>query len=228
MEPRPPRPDLAALVDALVADAGPVRPHWGPEPRLAVGVAGALALLVVAALASLRLDVRAALASPVMLVEVGLLAAAAAAAAAVALHAAVPGSTAPRSARAAAALLAVAAVAALALQPAGAAPAPAHALPPGIQCTLSVLAFAALPAAALLAALRRGTTLHPLAAGAWAGAAACLLGAAATRIACPHEAAAHLLAWHAPPVGVGVALGAWLGSRLLAWRGGDAASQPQA
>jgi hypothetical protein len=216
MEPRRTPAALAPLVDRLVADVRPVAPIWPPAHRLAVGVVGGLLVLGVAALASLRADVRSALAAPATLVQLALLALAATAAAGVALRAAVPGSTASTPTRAATALLVIGALAALALQPAHAAPAAAHALPPGPQCALSVLAFAALPAAALFAALRRGTTLHPLAAGAWAGAAACLLGVAATRIACPHEAATHLLAWHTLPVVVGVAAGAALGARLLA------------
>jgi hypothetical protein len=67
--------------------------------------------------------------------------------------------------------------------------------------------------------VRRGAPLDAAVAGACAGAAALLFGAAAVRIACPIDEGLHLLTWHTLPIAIGAALSAVVGARWLhRWR----------
>ncbi|HLY36634.1 MAG TPA: NrsF family protein [Candidatus Binatia bacterium] len=205
-----------SIVARLVADVRPVRRLWPPVVRLAVWVVIAATVLVLAARVSLRGDVAGALGSPRYVLELGLLAGAAAAAAAAALLAAIPGRD-PRPVAAAAALLAALSATTFLVEPA----APGATWFAGFRCAACIPMFGLVPWLALIAAVARGAPLDARGAGAYVGAAAFLIGAAAVRLACPVDDGHHLLVWHVLPVvawtGISVlATATWLARRAVA------------
>jgi hypothetical protein len=163
--------------------------------RLAAWTAVAAAVLVLAARVGLRENVAAALARPWYVVQIAVLAGAAGAAAAAALLAAIPGRD-PRPAGAVAVLLAAFGAATFLTEPA----APGATLLAGLRCAASIAMFGLVPWLALLVAVARGAPLDVRSAGAYVGAAAFLIGAAAVRLACPVDDGHHLLVWHVVPV----------------------------
>jgi len=199
------------LVERLKADARPVRRLWPPTLRLAVWVALAVTVMATAMWGGLRPDVADALRRPLYLVELAAFLAAAVTAAMAALLAAVPGRARPRAGFVAVGLGAVAVVVVLSE------PAPAPAIPavPGVQCALCVALFGSLPWTALFVAVRRGVPLDAGLAGIYVGGAAFLLGAAVVRIACPVDAASHVLGWHVLPMVAWSALSAVAGAAML-------------
>jgi hypothetical protein len=86
----------------------------------------------------------------------------------------------------------------------------------GLPCLVAGLGIAAPVAALLWLIVRRGAPLSMIQTGGTLGATAGLVGVAVLQIKCPHQEAAHLLAWHASvlltTVGVGMLAG-WLGLR---------------
>jgi len=203
-----------ALVRRLVTDAAPVRPLRSAGVRMIPWLGLEAVNLAIAVALGLRASLPAALHHPLLVADLGMLLAAGLAAAAVALHAAVPGQEAGRLGRAAALALGVAAVLLMLLEPGGPAVPEARFVAEGARCTLCTLGLAVVPALALFAALRRGAPLDGAAAGAWAGAAAFLVAAAAVRIGCPIDERFHLAVWHLPPLLGGAAFSALLG---VAW-----------
>jgi hypothetical protein len=86
----------------------------------------------------------------------------------------------------------------------------------GWPCLVAGLGAAAPVAALLWLIVRRGAPLSMIQTGGTLGATAGLVGVAVLQIKCPHQEAAHLLAWHASvlltTVGVGLLAG-WLALR---------------
>jgi len=183
------------IVARLVADAHPVRRLWPPVIRLAAWGAVAAGVLLLATRLGLREEGAAGIDSPRYLLEVVLLACAAAAAAAGALLAAIPGRD-PRPAGGVAVLLAGLGAAAFVGEPA----APGATSLAGLRCAASIAMFGLVPWLALVAAVARGVPLDARGAGAYVGAAAFLVGAAAVRLACPVDDGHHLVVWHVVPV----------------------------
>ena len=204
------------IVARLVADAHPVRRLWPPALRLAAWTAVAAAVLALATRVGLREDVAAGIDSPRYVLEVALLACAAAAAAAGALLAAIPGRD-PRPAGAVALLLAGLGALTFVGEPA----APGATWLAGLRCAGSIAMFGLVPWLALVAAVARGVPLNARGAGAYVGAAAFLIGAAAVRLACPVDDGHHLLVWHVVPVVAWTAISAlattsWFARRAVA------------
>ncbi len=203
------------LVARLVADARPIRPLWSPQARLALWMLLPAFGLVVAVQLGLRQDLGLHLRQPLFALEVGALILAGAMAAALALRGAVPGMAPGRGLTMFILLLGAAAVTLVALEPAGTVHSVREFAAGGAQCVASIIAFSALPWIALFVAVRRGAPLDSTLVGVETGAAAFLFGAAAVRIACPIDQGLHLLAWHAGPIAVGMALSAVAGARWL-------------
>jgi hypothetical protein len=212
-------PSHSALVEALIADARPVRRLLPPRARLAAWLALA-AVVVPAALAltHVRHDLPQVLRTLPFLLGLVVPLAAAGMAAWLALRLAVPGEDPDRRAVALAVALSPAVVLLPLSLPAGVPASLAAFVTAGWPCLLVTLLMAGLPWVALLVALRRGAPLAPGRAGALAGAAPFLVAAAGTRLVCPIEEALHLGAWHVAPVVVGAGLSALLGvARLGRW-----------
>jgi hypothetical protein len=202
-----------SLLDRLVADARPVRRLWPVPARLAVWLALVAGLWgSVAAILGWPVDAhphRWSLSAELLIVLTALVAWAG-----LALRSAVP-DRAPPSRWIAAAMV-------LSLCPmlfwtngAG----PAAFIAKGVPCALRTAALALLPCLALLWAVRRGAALAPRRAAALSGGAGFLVGYLLVRVLCSVDEPAHLLAWHAAPVALGVALAAAAGGWWVAgWR----------
>jgi hypothetical protein len=209
-----------ALVDRLVADAGPVPQLWPWPLRLALWSLLATTTFLGVALAAGLPDLTARMWEPLFASEVGALLLAALWTAALALRASVPGRE-PSPVELALVVAIVGGAVTLGLMQT---PAPriddATFVPEGLYCAGCVMAIATVPWLVLLAAIRRGAPLTVRLAGTLAGAAALLLACATTRIACPlSDERWHLLVWHILPVAPGAALSAILGSIWLPrWR----------
>ena len=203
------------LVARLIADAEPVRPLWSPRARLVLWLAQQAAPFAFAIRFGLRQDLGAHLREPLFLLDLAALVVAGAVAAGAALRAAVPGMASGRLATFAM-LLALATAALVSLEPSSAfRSASSDFVASGVRCVICILAFSTLPWIALFVAVRRGAPLDTAMAGAGAGAAALLFGAAAVRIACPIDEQVHLLTWHTLPIVMGAALSAVAGARWL-------------
>jgi hypothetical protein len=201
----------SALIDALTADARPVRRVWSLPVRLGLFglvVCGTLAGLAVA---GFRPDVGARLATLGFAGELATLAVAASLLARAALATAVP------AVEAGWAFAVLLLVAALGLDLAGGAPLGdlhttlAAFVDSGIGCALQTATLALAPWVALLLAVRRGAPFARVAAGALAGAAGWLVAYALMRLRCPNEAVLHVAVWHGLPVLGGVLVSAGLG-----------------
>ena len=112
-------------------------------------------------------------------------------------------------------LLGLAAAALVSFEPSSAFRSASDFVASGARCVLCILAFSTLPWIVLFVAVRRGAPLDTAVAGACAGTAALLFGAAAVRIACPIDEQVHLLTWHTLPIVMGAALSAVAGARWL-------------
>ncbi len=208
-------PSHDRLVARLLADARPVRPLWSPHARLAVWLALEVVLLGIAARFGLREDLGDHLHRPLFVLELIALLAAGGVAAALALRAAVPGLGSSRWVMTLAVLLVSVAVGLVSLEPARHVASTWRFVASGVQCVSSILAFASIPWITLVVAVRRGMPLSGATAGAYAGAAAILLAAAAVRIACPLDDGLHLLTWHMTPIGIGTVVSGMIGARRL-------------
>jgi len=207
-----------ALVTRLAADVTPVRRLWPPRLRLACWIVLEVSAVTVAVVASLRPTPLAALARPSLLLQLGLLLAASAAGAWLAFEAAVPGSSPHHRHRPLVALMLAAPLFVL-LDPVSIRVPPEEFLAAGARCATCIAAVSAGPWLLLVLAVRRGAPLDGRVAGAYAGAAALLLGASFIRIACPIDEALHLLSWHTVPIALGTVLSALVGAATLErWR----------
>jgi hypothetical protein len=84
-------------------------------------------------------------------------------------------------------------------------------------CALSITLIALPVFVAAMAVLRSLAPTRPALAGAAAGALASGAGAAVYALHCPELAAPFLAVWYVLGMAIPVALGAWLGPRLLRW-----------
>jgi hypothetical protein len=212
-------PQHHELVSQLTADLEPVKRPSPPGARWVAWLALAAVVVACAGAIGLRTDVRAVLGRRIFLLEVAALFVGGASAAMAAFWAAVPG----RGGSRVACLVAIAfGTAAAALLPWNS-PGPSVSIPlfvaHGIRCTICVALFGGLPWLALFVALRRGAPLAGRAAGAYAGVAAFLIGAAAVRIACPIDDPIHVFTAHFLPVALWSYVSAAAGSAWLTrWR----------
>jgi hypothetical protein len=87
----------------------------------------------------------------------------------------------------------------------------------GIACAICIAAVSIIPSALMFAFLRRGATIHPLQAGAFAVFTAAGIGMLTLRIAEPNDVMLHLAIWHYLPTFLFAMLGAALGRWLLKW-----------
>ncbi len=198
------------LVARLTSEARPVRRLWPPALRLAAWLLLAALVMVIGGTFGLRDDVVDQVRRPLYGFEVATLLLAAAAAAAAALRAAVPGLDARRPVGLAVGLAGVG----LALHIF--APTPTGTVDVlGLRCAACVGLFGLLPWVALFVAVRRAAPLDGPETGAYLGAAAFLVGAAAVRVACPVDDGLHLLAWHAVPAVAWTAASTLVGAAWL-------------
>lgn len=212
-------PSRAALLEQLVADVRPVRRLWSPGRRLGAWLGLQVLVLVGLAASGLRPDLARLVHDAAFLAEVLLLAGAAALVARMALRLAVPGHGAGRLDGVLAGGLAALGTGLWLRIPAVTDVAVGSFLDAGTTCLARTGLLAAAPLASLLVAIRRGAPLATGRVGALAGLAAFLMAVALLRLVCPTEDPIHLAAWHLGPVGLGTALTALVGLRLLGrWR----------
>ena len=202
------------LIVRLARDAGPVAVLPSPASRLLRWVA-IVALVCAAAIAAigLRADFGPMLGRAWFATEGGLVLAAALAAAAAALVSSVPGLAHARALTSAALAFGVAWIGATIWRLA-AAGAPIDLLvaePLHPACLVRIAAIGAVPALALGAMVRLGAPLAPASAGALVALGGFAAAAAVVHAACPINAAAHAVIWHAGPVAALVAIGAATG-----------------
>jgi hypothetical protein len=204
-----------ALIDRLVADAGPVRRLWSPEVRLAIWLVLAALVLVVPATRVLRADVSLQLENAAFVFEEGLLLVGAVLLGLEAMRAAVPGRPAGRATT-------IVGWGALGLGLVWMLREPVHGawtvdtfLDVGRHCIWRALAWGAVPWLILLVALRRGAPLARRRAGALAGAATWALVCPALRVCCQTDEVLHPSVFHALPLVGGVLASAALGPVLL-------------
>jgi len=86
-----------------------------------------------------------------------------------------------------------------------------------IECALCIGAGALIPSALIFALLRKGASVHPLAAGSFAVLAATSLGCLTLRLAETNDSMMHLASWHYLPTLLFTILGAYIGQYLLKW-----------
>jgi hypothetical protein len=87
----------------------------------------------------------------------------------------------------------------------------------GIACSICIAAVSIIPSALMFAFLRRGASIHPLQAGAFAVFTATGIGLLTLRIAEPNDVLLHMALWHYLPTFLFAVLGAALGKWLLKW-----------
>jgi hypothetical protein len=86
-----------------------------------------------------------------------------------------------------------------------------------MECALFIAAAALLPSAMIFALLRKGASVRPLQAGAFAVLTAGSIGALTLRLAEANDSIMHLAGWHYLPTFFFAAIGALLGKQLLKW-----------
>lgn len=207
-----------ALIDRIATAPPPAPLRAG---RVAVGMAGLVALGVVTGMALFGLSPRAAplaaMADPVVLAKSVLPLLAAGCAVAAALRGARPG-TAPR-----AWLVWLPALAAAGLVAAAARATPPPGLWPAIAgqsaaaCLLTVTALAALPLAMGIAGLRRGASTRPVLSGGMVGLAAGGGAASAYALFCTEDQPLFFVTWYGLAMLLSAAAGAVAGHRHLRW-----------
>ncbi len=213
------RPANARFVDALVADARPVRRLWPPAMRVLVWLAFGLAVLGWSVGSGVRSDLAEQLRHPAFVLEVGTLLLGAALLAALAFAAAVPGRAPSRSRFLLAMAFATGAWLLPVRCPAESAIPLARFLEMALACERRTTLLALPSLGILLLGVRRGAPLASAVAGSLAGAAAFLLAAANMRLLCPIDARFHLLVGHSLPGVAGIAVTAALGAAWLGrWR----------
>jgi hypothetical protein len=87
----------------------------------------------------------------------------------------------------------------------------------GMECTLCIGSVAIIPSALMLIFLRRGASVHPRAAGAYAVLAAAGIGCLMLRLSEANDSLAHLITWHYLPTLLFAVIGAGIGKWLLKW-----------
>lgn len=208
------------LIEALAADAGPVRGDLVERRTLLLGGLGLLAAAALfTALLDLRPDLVAALAAPVTAAKTLTPLLLAGLALPLAWRAARPGA-APSPLRRAvwlpAALFAALFAVAYAAVPAGAR-AGAIAGNSLAVCLPAILLLSAPILGGLLAALRAGAPTRPSLAGALAGAAAGGIGAALYSLRCTEDSPLFFALWYAAAIAAVAVIGALIGRRALRW-----------
>jgi hypothetical protein len=208
------RESETAWVAALVADARPVRPLWGPGVRLAGWLLVATALVGLYGGLSPRPDLRGHLGQPAFVIELAALGALATWLAWLASRGAFPDRVSTQAEHHGAAALLAAAIATALVRPPDWNVTLAAFVAAGVPCLATTLGLALAPALVLLGAAARGAPLVPRWTGALAGGTGVLTAYVAMRLHCPLDDGLHLLFWHALPIGLGTALcaaaGAWL------------------
>jgi hypothetical protein len=87
----------------------------------------------------------------------------------------------------------------------------------GIECALCISAVALIPSALIFAILRKGASVRPFQAGAFAVLAASAIGGFTIRLAEANDSIEHLVQWHYIPTFLFATLGALIGKWLLKW-----------
>ncbi|MGE3769509.1 MAG: NrsF family protein [Bdellovibrionales bacterium] len=87
----------------------------------------------------------------------------------------------------------------------------------GMECTLSIAGFSILPSLIIFALLRKGSSVKPLYAGAFATLAAAAAGCLMLRMIEPNDVISHLMLWHYLPTLAFAACGAAVANWLLRW-----------
>ncbi len=94
------------------------------------------------------------------------------------------------------------------------------ALPPethAMECALCISSIALIPSALIFALLRKGASVRPLQAGAFAVLAASAIGGVTLRLSEENDSIQHLVQWHYVPTLLFAIVGALLGKYLLRW-----------
>jgi hypothetical protein len=209
------RESETAWVAALVADARPVRPLWGPGVRLGGWLLVATALVGLYGGLSPRADLRGHLGQPAFVIELATLGALAAWLAWLASRGAFPDRVPTRAEHRGTAALLAAGMATVLVRPPDWDVTLAAFIATGGPCLATTLGLALAPALVLLGAAARGAPLAPRWTGALAGGAGVLTAYVAMRLHCPLDDGLHLLLWHALPIGLTAGLCAAAGARLL-------------
>lgn len=87
----------------------------------------------------------------------------------------------------------------------------------GRHCTITIASTAIIPTILVFGLIRRGASVTPLRAGAYAALTATAIGCLTLRLAEVNDSLAHLLTWHYLPTFAFAALGALIGKFLLRW-----------
>ncbi len=86
-----------------------------------------------------------------------------------------------------------------------------------MECAICIASVALIPSALIFALLRKGASVRPFHAGAFAVLAASAIGCLTLRLAEPNDSIMHLVQWHYVPTLLFAALGALAGKWLLKW-----------
>ncbi len=86
-----------------------------------------------------------------------------------------------------------------------------------IECTLCIGSVAMLPSALLFCILRRGASVRPMQAGAFAVLASSAIGCLTLRLSESNDLLMHLASWHYLPTLIFASVGALIGKWLLKW-----------
>lgn len=87
----------------------------------------------------------------------------------------------------------------------------------GMECAICIGAMAIVPSAIMFTILKKGASIRPLQAGAFAIFITTGIGCLALRLAEPNDSLIHLTQWHYLPTLAFALLGAMLGKWLLRW-----------
>jgi hypothetical protein len=216
------------LIDALAADARPVRPLASPMLRagLWLAVAGSYAALIVW-LVGLRPDISSRLADARFVVELGATFMTGVLAAAAAFCACAPGRPVwERFAPLPALALWMGSLGEGCWQSFVQGGAQGLQLQWDLVCFPSILLIGIVPGALILWMIRRGAPIAPLTTAALATLAAAALGATALRLFHPQDASAMVLVWQFGSVAILAGIGALTGCRILPWPETQLPTQP--
>ncbi len=202
------------LVGDIIEGFEPCRRLWPVRTRLSLWLALEVAILALIAYEAPRSDLSLKLHSLQYLFELSAFIAVGTLGAGLALRTAIPGREVTLNELTLIATVALVAVVLVSREPASSDVALGSFLLAGIRCVGCTALLAAIPWCVLFWAVRKGMPLRLGKAGALIGAGAFSFAFAATRLGCPIDDSAHLLAWHVFPVAAGVALSVATG---MAW-----------
>jgi len=206
-----------AIVDRIVADLRPVRPHWPVGMRLMVWL-----LLDVAVAAWVVIHTHVALMTKLSWfsydLELAIFGGAAILAGALALRSAIPGRAPRRRAIGLLVSFATAGILLLASTPARSDYLLSNFVSTGLPCAYTTILLATGPWLGLAWAVRRAAPMRGAISGALVGAGALLFSFALMRIDCPVDEPLHVIAWHLVPALVAIATSAFVGRWWLRFR----------